>query len=570
MTNSVVIHPLQPRNGADGVQSEKPSDARDYSTHATSPMGDSDPAALDIGAEPSPRSLHGWKWAVSYAAMLSTTFLFALDNTIVANIQPSIIEDFGRVDLLPWIGTGFALGTMAVLPWGKVYGVFDIQRVYLFNIVLFEVGSAVCGAAPNIYALILGRVIAGVGGSGMYSGTLTYVSVLTDLRERPAYLAGSTVVWGIGSVLGPVVGGAFAVSPATWRWGFYINLVIGAVFAPAYLLLFPRVSPQPGKSLAQKCGMIDWINTAVFLGGSAILIIAISFGGVTFPFSSGPTIALFTLSGVFLVAFVLLTKFHPLVSYEDRLYPAHFLRRFILVNMQLQVFLISGMILSMTYYIPLFFQFVRGDGPLEAGVRLLPLVIFLVVVSLVQGVLMPMFSYISPWYIGGSALVLVGSALMYTVHENTPNANVYGYTILVGAGAGSYIVAGFGIVQSLVSPEEIANAVGAMTISQDLGMVLFLAIAGSMFHNLAVQKVGAVLPDVARSDIGDLIAGTSSATFQMLSDADKAAVVPQIANALTGVWIFFLAAAALSFVFTLPLLNVKIGTASKESSVGSD
>jgi len=137
--------------------------------------------------------------------MLSTTLLFALDNTIVANIQPAIIADFGHLELLSWIGTGFALGTMFILLWGKIYGVFNIKWVYIFNIFLFEAGSALCGAAPNIEALIVGRVIAGVGGSGMYSGTLTYVSVLSDEKEKPAYLAGSTVVWGIGSVLGPVV-----------------------------------------------------------------------------------------------------------------------------------------------------------------------------------------------------------------------------------------------------------------------------------------------------------------------------------------------------------------------------
>lgn len=100
---------------------------------------------------------------------------------------------------------GFALGSMAVLPWGKSYGVFNMKWIYLVNIVLFEVGSALCGAAPSMQALVIGRVIAGVGGSGMYSGTLTYVSVLTSAKERPAYLAGSTVIWGIGSVLGPVV-----------------------------------------------------------------------------------------------------------------------------------------------------------------------------------------------------------------------------------------------------------------------------------------------------------------------------------------------------------------------------
>lgn len=137
--------------------------------------------------------------------MLSTTFLFSLDNTIVANIQPSIIAEFGHVELLPWIGTGFALGSMVILPWGKSYGVFNIKWVYIFNILLFEVGSAICGAAPDVNALIIGRVIAGIGGSGMYSGTLTYVSISTSMEERTAYLAGSTVVWGLGSVLGPVV-----------------------------------------------------------------------------------------------------------------------------------------------------------------------------------------------------------------------------------------------------------------------------------------------------------------------------------------------------------------------------
>jgi MFS family permease len=137
--------------------------------------------------------------------MLSTTFLFALDNTIVADIQPAIVNEFSKVELLPWIGTGFALGNMTILSWGKAYGIFNMKWVYLFNIILFEVGSAICGAAPNMNALIVGRIIAGVGGSGMYSGTLTYVSILTNDREKPAYLAGSTVIWGIGSVLGPVV-----------------------------------------------------------------------------------------------------------------------------------------------------------------------------------------------------------------------------------------------------------------------------------------------------------------------------------------------------------------------------
>jgi len=158
------------------------------------------------------------QWATAYISMLSTTLFFALDNTIIANIQPAIINDFGHLELLAWIGTGFALGTIFILLWGKVYGVFNIKQVYILNIFLFEAGSALCGAPPNIEALIISHVIAGVGGSGMHSGTLTYVSLLCNSQEKQAYLAGSTVVLGIGSVLGPVVGGAFAMSSSTWRW----------------------------------------------------------------------------------------------------------------------------------------------------------------------------------------------------------------------------------------------------------------------------------------------------------------------------------------------------------------
>ncbi|KAK7228106.1 hypothetical protein V2G26_000276 [Clonostachys chloroleuca] len=538
------------------MTTEKPSESP-----LNQPVGDVDESPGPRDKQPSspPRTIHGWRWAIAYAAMLSTTFLFALDNTIVADIQPAIIDDFGSVELLPWVGTGFALGTMAILPWGKAYGVLNNKWAYVASILLFEAGSAVCGAAPTMDALIIGRVVAGVGGSGMYSGTLTYVSVLTSAREKPAYLAGSTVVWGIGSVLGPVVGGAFAESTAKWRWGFYINLVIGAIFAPAYLLLFPAVDPQPAKSVWQRLAMIDWAMTVVFLAGAACLTLAISFGGVVYPFSSGTMIALWSVTGVLLVVAVAVAKLHPGVSKENRLYPVHFLRRPILVLMQVQVFLSSGIVLAMTYYVPLYFQFVRGDGPLDAGVRLLPLVIFLVVFSMINGVFMPRLPYYGPWYIVGSALVLVGSALMCTVEENTPNAPIYGFMILVGAGAGCYIVAGFAIMQSLVPAGDTANAVGAMTISQDLGMVLFLAIAGSLFQNIALEKIMRALPNTAASEIVHLMAGTKSPAYLRLSREEQSLVVPEITASMKNIWVFFTVAAAISFLLSLPLTKQRVG-----------
>ncbi|THC91405.1 hypothetical protein EYZ11_009134 [Aspergillus tanneri] len=506
-----------------------------------------------VPKETSPRPIHGWKWAIAYASMISTTFLFALDNTIVADIRPVILDLFGEVSLLPWIGVGFALGTMCVLPWGKVYGVFNVKYVYLFNIALFEIGSAVCGAAPNMTALVVGRVIAGVGGSGMYSGTLSFVAMLTSLKERPIYMAGSTVIWGIGSVLGPVVGGAFADSSATWRWAFYINLPIGAVFAPSYLFLIPSVDPKPGKTLAEKCRMVDWIMTTTFLAGSACLVMAITFGGTLYAWSSGNEIALWVVAGVLLLVCIVVAKFHPGVDKGNRLYPAHFLKRPILINLQVQMFLVSGIVL-------LFFQFIRGDGPLDAGVRLLPFIISMVVFALANGAFMPKLPYILPWHLIGSALVVVGTALMYTADLTTFNARIYGYCILVGAGSGCYVVAGFPIVQSLVALKDIPNAVGAMAISQDLGMVIFLAMAGSIYQNLALQKVTQAMPALSAADITNLVAGTSSRTYKALSESERALVTPQITEAMSNVWLF-LVAGTLSFVLTPALWKTRMNGA---------
>ncbi|KAK3168685.1 hypothetical protein OEA41_005133 [Lepraria neglecta] len=332
------------------------------------------------------------------------------------------------------------------------------------------------------------------------------------------------------------VGGAFATSSATWRWAFYINLVIGAVFTPAYLLLFPSINTQPGKTLKEKCKMIDWIMTMIFLAGAACFTLAVSFGGTRFAWTSGTEIALWTMTGVLLVVTVLLTIFHPGLTKENRLYPANFLRR---------------PILTMTYYIPLFFQFLLGDGPLQAGIRLLPFIIFMVLFSMLNGALMPKLGYVTPWYSFSSAMILIGSALMYTVNTNTLTSNLYGYTILVGAGSGCYLVAGFAIVQSPVPVKDIANAVGAMTISQDLGMTVFLAISGTLYQNFSLHNVAPVLPNTSPAEIVNLIAGTSSQAYKGLSQEAKDLVIPQITDAMRNLWLFFLVGATLSFVLSI-------------------
>lgn len=107
---------------------------------------------------------------------------------------------------------------------GQIYSEFDAKWVYIFSVLLFELGSVICGAAPSMDALIVGRVICGLGGAGLYTGVMVLFSVNTTEQERPTYFGITGISWGSGTCLGPIIGGAFSDSPATWRWAFYINL----------------------------------------------------------------------------------------------------------------------------------------------------------------------------------------------------------------------------------------------------------------------------------------------------------------------------------------------------------
>ena len=185
---------------------------------------DAEKANSPPAAEEAPRKVQGWRWYLVVLSMLSSIFLFSLDNTIVADIQHAVVEDFDDISKLPWLAGAFLIGAAATnLVWGKIYAGFEAKSMYIACVILFEAGSALCGGAPSMNALIVGRAIAGVGGSGLYVGVMTLISVTTTLQERPMYVGLTGLVWGIGTVLGPIVGGAFTDSSAGWRWAFYIK-----------------------------------------------------------------------------------------------------------------------------------------------------------------------------------------------------------------------------------------------------------------------------------------------------------------------------------------------------------
>jgi len=190
--------------------------ASDNSTHTHEKS--EKPTSQDNTPDKPPRDISGAKWAVVVVAILSSTFLFALDNTVVADVQPQIVLQFNSVSQISWVAVAFIMAAVSTnLFFGQLYSQVPAKWLYISSTTLFEVGSALCGAAPNMSALIVGRALAGLGGIGMYLGVLSLLHHTTTIQERPLYVAGVGLTWAMGTILGPVIGGAFTDSAATWR-----------------------------------------------------------------------------------------------------------------------------------------------------------------------------------------------------------------------------------------------------------------------------------------------------------------------------------------------------------------
>ncbi|KAK2803073.1 hypothetical protein FQN50_007154 [Emmonsiellopsis sp. PD_5] len=474
------------------------------------------------------RSLHGIRWVLAIVAVFSLVFLFGLDTTAVADVTPTMISRFGQAEKLPWLGSGFALGAMNILPWGKSFGVFNVKWTYILSLVIFEVGSAICGAAPTMDALIVGRVIAGTGGAGMYLGTITYIAMTTSPREGPHYMAIASLVWGVGTVLGPIIGGAFAESAATWRWVFYINLVIGAVFSPIYFFLLPNIDMQPTATLLEKHKQVDWLSIIFLDCMMMCFVMAINFGGTIFAWDAPREIVLWVMAVVIFLMLCASQYFHPFVKKVHVLFPIHLLRRSRIANLSVQIFLSTGVLQGGIYYFPLYFQFAKGDSPVQAATRIFPYVFLLVTGGMINAALMVRFGYYMPWYLGGGILVTVG-----TVKDSTPVSAIYGYTILIGFGAGSFSQACYPVSQQLVQPGELTN-------------------------NLVIQKVQKILPNASEAQIREFIGGASTKLSDSLSKVDYAAVIDAIIDSMRAVWIILLVAGAICTILAVFLGREKL------------
>ncbi|KAF2087841.1 MFS general substrate transporter [Saccharata proteae CBS 121410] len=503
----------------------------------------------------------GWRWIAVLVAFNISAFLYALDNTIVADIQASTVETFGEVGKLAWLGSGFPLGGIAtVLPWGKAYGIFDSKWLYIGALTAFAAGSALCGGAPNMNALIVARVWAGAGGAGMYLGVLNIITHNTNDKERPMYQALIGLIWGIGNILGPVIGGAFADSSATWRWAFYLNLVLLGAASPIYLFLVASYNPQPNTPLLQKLKELDWLGILLNAGVYASFVVLFTFAGTTWSWSDGRTIALFVVFGILLIAFGITQTFSILTTPQARLFPCDFLRDRTMVLLYIATCCSATAVFIPIYYIPLYFQFAQGDDGTEAAVRLLPFIFIFIFCVILNGVLMPKFGVYMPFYLASAILTTIGGALMYSLVDlHSSKSDIYGFSVLI-AFTGLCLQAAYSITPVKVPPHRIPDAINFINSAQIGSIVIALTIIGTVFQNVGYQNIKEAVAglDFTPEDIRAALAGTKSTILTSAAPDVKDRVLEGIVDAINDGYILVIVAGALMAVCAVFMKREKI------------
>ncbi|KAL8689578.1 MAG: hypothetical protein Q9218_004782 [Villophora microphyllina] len=494
-----------------------------------------------------PRStfLSPLKWAILCSSMLVAEVQAALDSTITADLQPTIINSLGEISKFPWINVSYSLGLGgSCLLWGKLLVVFDSKNILLIARVLFAIGSALTAAAPSMNALIVGKVITGIGSSGTYIAVIAIITALTSAEEQGRYFGYIGFMWGLGTIIGPPFGGAFAVTAAGWRWSFYFNLILVGITFPIFVLLLPsRKGPSPQKGLWRRIGRIDAIGSLLFAGALFSGVMALSFAGAVYPWSSGRIIALFCCSGILWILFVVQQATTTFTTTANRILPIHILLSWEMWILIIQTGCSISMLFITIFYIPLYFQFIRGESALRAAVDLLPFLFTSVSAMLISGRLMTSIGYYKLWFIAGSSLALIMAVMLYTTGIDTSHGHIYGYLILGGLGTGLYAMNSGPVMSAIVAKEHIGDASTIFGCIDTICGAVSVAVANCIFINRATDGIQGVLPNTPRAAVQEAISGVGASLTNQLPPPTRVAVLQAEMDAIKDVWVQMIATA---------------------------
>ena len=470
-----------------------------------------------------------------FAALMLVMLLASLDSTIVSTALPTIVGSLGGIEQLSWVVTAYLLASTITTPVaGKLGDVYGRKLVLQAALVVFLVGSVLCGLSRNMPELIAFRAIQGLGGGALLVSTQAVIGDVVSPRERGRYAGLMGAVFGVSTVVGPLLGGLF-VDHLSWRWIFYVNLPIGI----AAFVVLQVVLHVPSQRVRRA---IDYAGMALLAGGLTALVLYTSLGGTTFPWWSTEMLILLVLSVVLSVGFVLVEHFaaEPLV-------PLGLFRNRVFAVASAVGFIVGMALFGSVTYLPLYLQVVKGSGPTESGLQMLPLMAGVLISSIGSGQLITRYGRYKVFPIVGTALMVVGMLLLSRLAVDTSLVVADVYMLVVGLGLGFVMQVLVLAVQNAVDYDDLGVATATATLFRSMGGAIGVPIFGAIFANQLSSHLAAKLPPGAA---GTLPAHLGPQQIDRLPPAIRDPYVAAYASSLKPVFLIAGVIAALGFLVT--------------------
>ncbi|KAM0792824.1 hypothetical protein ACM66B_002590 [Microbotryomycetes sp. NB124-2] len=488
-----------------------------------------------------------------------TIFLAALDQTAVAPALPTMARDLGGSQTgLSWIGTAYLLLSTCCSPfYGKVSNIVGRKPVLFTAILLFMLGSALCGAAQNIIWLCAARGIQGMGSGGIIQLTQIVVSDIVPLAKRGKYSGIIGLTWGLASACGPLVGGVFA-DKVTWRWLFFINLPTGAV-AIVLLYFFLNLNPHHILSFEEFRTTFDFLGLALIVGGVVALLVGFSFAEQDW--SSPQTIALLVVGVVILAA----AGYQETTTQKSAIIPARLFKTRTPACILLSTMCQSFAFISLSFYFPFYLQALGADA-LMSGIIFMPFSLFGAVVSILSGFLITRLKRTREVMAVSFLIATLGYALFATLDERSSLGQQIAYMLVAAIGIGNLFQSPYIAIQASMPIKDMATSTSTIGLLRSLGGTIGISIGGAVYTSELTRRLTKIGYDVNEDMLTSQVAGLD----KLEPPEYRLAVQHAFTRSINTIWIIAAPILFVGFLLCLPMkhytLDRKAVVAGKEKS----